>query len=328
MDDVQAFVHAAEAFFRALAAVEWTALTLAVFLHVLKLVLRVRAWQNILGAAHPDTRVPFSGVFGSYVAGVGVNSVVPARGGDLVKLYLVKRRVRDSAYPTLGSTLVVETLFDFVVATALFFWALKLGLLPGVPELPRIPAFDWSFVIEHPRLAALIGSVLVAAAIILAAWASRRVSHFREKVNRGFAIMRDRRAFLVQVVSWQALSWVARAASVFFFLRAFHVDATAETTLAVLVVQGLSTLLPFTPGGAGPQQAVLLFALGGAAARSTVLAFSVGMQLVTVVVNVVLGFAAIAVMMRTLRWRRRVFAEEELVSAERAGAQSRSALPG
>jgi uncharacterized membrane protein YbhN (UPF0104 family) len=333
--DVDAFLNASKAFFEAIAAVSWTALGLAVFFHLLKLVLRVRAWQNILRASYPGARVPFWSVFGGYVAGVGVNSVAPARGGDLVKLYLVRHRVKESSYPTLGSTLVVETLFDFVVATALFLWALKLGLLPGVPDLPALPAFDWSFVVEHPQVAAFLGSVLVGGAILLAAWATRQVVAFREKVARGFVILGDRRAFLTQVVSWQALSWLARVASVFFFLRAFHVDATAETTVAVLVVQGLSTILPFTPGGAGTQQAVLVFALAGAAARSTILAFSFGMQLVTVIVNVVLGFGAIALMLRTLRWRRRVLApggkltdEDADASGEPAAARSRSALPG
>jgi uncharacterized membrane protein YbhN (UPF0104 family) len=338
VDDVRAFIDATEAFFSALASVGWGALALAVFFHVLKLALRVRAWQNILRAAHPGERVPYGGVFGAYIAGVGVNSIAPARAGDLVKLYLAKRRVRHSNYPTLTSTLVVETLFDFVVATGLFFYALKLGLLPGAPDLPALPAFDWSFVVEHPRLAAFFGSVLLAGILIFTAWAARRVTAFREKVVRGFDVLRDRNVFLTQVVSWQALSWVARVLSVYFFLRAFHVDATVETTAAVLVVQGLSTLLPFTPGGLGTQQAVLLFALSGAATRSTILAFSVGMQLVTVVVNVVIGFAAIAVMMRTLRWRGRVFAPEEGLAtepaapqnaaSERAGSPSRSTLRG
>jgi uncharacterized membrane protein YbhN (UPF0104 family) len=338
VDDVRAFLDATEAFFSALASVSWGALFLGILFHVVKLALRVRAWQNILRAAYPSERVAYGGVFGAYLAGVGVNSIAPARAGDFVKLYLAKRRVRHSSYPTLTSTLVVETLFDFVVATALFFYALKLGILPGAPDLPALPAFDWSFVVEHPRLAALLGSILLAGILIFTAWASRHVTAFREKVSRGFDILRHRDVFLTQVVTWQAASWVARVLSVFFFLRAFHVDATFETTAAVLVVQGLSTLLPFTPGGLGTQQAVLLFALSGAAARSTILAFSVGMQLVTVVVNVVIGFAAIAVMMRTLRWRGRVFAPEEgLVTepagsptgpTEPAGSRSKSTLPG
>jgi uncharacterized membrane protein YbhN (UPF0104 family) len=315
VDDVHAFIDASEAFFRAVASVGWGALALAVFFHVAKLVLRVRAWQNILRAAYPKARPVFSGVFGAYVAGVGVNSIAPARAGDLVKLYLAKRRVRDSAYPTLASTLVVETLVDFVIATGLFLYAVKLGLLPGVPDLPALPAFDWSFVIQHPLVAAFFGSVLLGGAILLVAWASRQVTAFRAKVTRGFVILGDRRRYLEQVVSWQVASWFARAFSVYFFLEAFHVQASVQTTIAVLVVQGLSTLLPFTPGGAGTQQAVLVFALAGEAARSQVLAFSVGMQIVTVAANLVLGFAAIAVMMRTLRWRRHVFAPDEGLSA-------------
>jgi hypothetical protein len=47
------------------AAVSWTALILAVALHLLKLVLRVRAWQNILRASYPDTRVRYRDVFGA-----------------------------------------------------------------------------------------------------------------------------------------------------------------------------------------------------------------------------------------------------------------------
>src|SRR5918999_3326819 len=196
VDDVRAFFDATEAFFSALASVGWGALVLAIFFHVVKLALRVRAWQNILRASHPGERIPYGGIFGAYVAGVGVNSIAPARAGDLVKLYLAKRRIRHSSYPTLTSTLVVETLFDFVVATALFFYAIKLGLLPGVPDLPALPAFDWSFVVEHPRLAALFGSVFVAGLLLFTAWASRHVTAFREKVSRGFDILRDRNVFL------------------------------------------------------------------------------------------------------------------------------------
>jgi uncharacterized membrane protein YbhN (UPF0104 family) len=323
VDDVRAFVDAAQAFFSALASVAWIPLALAIVLQVVRLALRVRAWQNILRAAHPGTSAPYWSVFGAYVAGVGVNSIAPARGGDLVKVYLAKQRLTGSAYPTLASTLLVETLFDFAFATALFAYALTLGLLPGVPDLPDLPAFDWSFVVEHPRIALFLGCVLLGAAIFFVAWASRRVTEFKEKLARGFAILGDRRAYLTQVVSWQAGSWLARAVGVYFFLRAFHLDASPQTVIAVLVVQGLSTLLPFTPGGAGTQQAVLVFALRGTATASAVLAFSVGMQLVTVAVNIVLGFSALALMLRTIHVRRHLFAaRSDVLTAESSAPPS------
>ena len=324
MDDVRSFLDASEAFFRAVAAVAWGALALAVLFHLLRLVLRVRAWQNIIRAAYPGTKVQYRSVFGSYMAGVGVNAIVPARGGDVVKLYLVKHRVEGSTYPTLTSSLVVETLFDFVVASALFLWAIQMGLLPGLPDLPRLPAFDWRFVVEHPRAAAFLGSIMLGGIILLVAWAARHVTAFKAKVTQGFAVLRDRRVYLRQVVSWQAGSWLARIGSTFFFLRAFHVDATVETTLAVLVVGGLSTMLPFTPGGAGTQQAILVFALAGAASSSTILAFSFGQQLVVTIVNVALGFGAILIMLGTLRWRRHVRGDEaEIRGSKTEGEPSR-----
>jgi uncharacterized membrane protein YbhN (UPF0104 family) len=311
MDDVRAFLDASEAFFKAFAAVAWGPLLLAVAFHVVRLLLRARAWQNILQAAYPQTKVRYWSTFGAYMAGVGVNAIVPARGGDVVKLYLVRHRVENSSYPTLASSLVVETLFDFVVASILFLAAIQLGLLPGLPDLPRLPAFDWAFVVEHPRIAIFVWCLLLGGLILLIAWASRHVTAFRQKLALGFAILHDWRQYAREVVSWQAGSWVARIASTFFFLRAFHVDATAETTLAVLVVGGLSTVLPFTPGGAGTQQAILVFALAGAAASSTILAFSFGQQLVVTIVNVALGFGAILLMLGTLRWRHHVRGVEE-----------------
>jgi glycosyltransferase 2 family protein len=329
VDDVRAFVDAAEAFFGHLAAVSGGALALALLLNLLRLGFRVRAWQNIIRAAYPGEPVPYWSVFGAYMAGVGVNAISPARAGDVVKVYLAKQRVPASSYPTLGSSLIVETLFDFVVAIALFIAALQIGVLPGIPDLPGLPAFDWSFVAAHPRLAAILFCVLVGVLILLITWASHHVVAFREKVRQGFVVLDDRRAFLTNVVSWQAASWLARVASVFFFLEAFHIPATAESVLAVLVVQGLATTLPFTPGGAGTQQAVLVYALAGTASRSAVLSFSVGMQLATVAVNVAIGFGAIALMLGTVRWRDHVRRDGGgLPTGEPAAAPSRSTPPG
>ena len=306
MDDVRAFLDASEAFFKAVAAVAWGALLLAVAFNLLRMLMRVRAWQNILQAAYPETKVRYWSTFGAYLAGVGVNAIVPARGGDVVKLYIAKHRIDGSSYPTLASSLVVETLLDFVVAALLFLVAIQMGLLPGLPDLPRLPAFDWTFVVEHPRIAVFIWCILLGGVIVLIGWASRHVTAFRQKLALGFAILHDWRAYVREVASWQAGSWLARVGSTFFFLRAFHVDATAKTTIAVLVVGGLSTLLPFTPGGAGTQQAILVFALAGAASSSTILAFSFGLQLVNTIVYVTIGFGAILLMLGTLRWRQHV----------------------
>ena len=301
---MHAFFHAVRVFFEHLAAVGWTALAVALLLHFVKIVLRTVAWRNILAASYPDRRVRWRGVFGAYVAGVGINSVAPARGGDLVKLFLVKRRIPDSSYATLAPTLVVETVFDFVVASMLLIWAAAIGVLPSGQVIRRLPSVDWAWFFRHPNASLAIAGVIGAAVLLLLVVARQRVEEFRARVAQGFAILQDRPRFVRQVVLWQAASWVFRIASVYWFLRAFHVDATLHNALLVQVVDSLSTLIPFTPGGAGTKQGLIVVTLSGEASRTALLSFSVGMNIALVAFNVVLGFAAIAVMARTLDWRR------------------------
>jgi len=300
---VHAFFHAVEVFFEHLAAVGWTAPAVALLLHVVKVALRTFAWRNILAAAYPDRRVRWSGVFGAYVAGVGINSIAPARGGDLVKLFLVKRRIPDSSYATLAPTLIVETVFDFVVASILLIWAAAIGVLPSGQVIRRLPSVDWSWFFRHPNASLAIAGVVVAAVFLLLLVARQRVDEFRARVAQGFAILQDRPRFVRQVVLWQAVSWLFRIASVYWFLRAFHVDATLHNALLVQVVDSLSTLIPFTPGGAGTKQGLIVYVFRGKVSTTALLSFSVGMNIAQVAFNVAIGLAAIFVIARTLDWR-------------------------
>ena len=302
-----AIFDAIRVFFDHLAAVEWRPLAVALALHLVRLVLRTRGWLAILAAAYPDQRVRWRGVFGAYVAGVGVNAITPARGGDVVKLYLAKQRIPGSSYATLTATLVVETLFDFLVASLLLLWAIQQGVLPGLSVVERLPSVDWSWFVRHPRVSGAIAVVVVALGLLLVTRATRA---FRRRFAEGFAVLRTPREYVTQVVSWQAASWVCRIASTYFFLRAFGLEPVVRDAFLVQVVQSLATLLPFTPGGIGTEQGLLVYAFRGEAPGTAVVSFSVGMHLALVAVNVAVGFAAIGLMLRTLRWRRLVATEK------------------
>jgi uncharacterized membrane protein YbhN (UPF0104 family) len=297
------FFHALRVFFDELASVGWLALAIALALHLCKVVVRTVAWRNILRAAYPDESVPWRPVLGAYVAGVGVNSIVPGRGGDLVKLYLVHRREPGTTYTTLGSTLVTETLLDMVLAAAIFLWALTQGVLPSLHVLPNLPTFDWGWLLAHTKASATVVALLTAGALWLWWWASRHIENFKQRVGRGFAILRDRRRYAREVASWQLASWVFRIASLYFFLQAFHVHPSIHNALLAQVVDSLSTLLPFSPGGVGTKQGFLVYVLNGEAPASRLLAFSVGQYVAVTLVNVAAGALALYAMLRTLRLR-------------------------
>ena len=302
---MHAFFHAVRVFADHLAAVRWEFLGVAVALHVAKLLFRAGAWRTILDASYPEKRPRFRSALGAYFAGVGVNSIAPARAGDLVKLYLIHRRIPESTYATLAPTLVSETLFDAVVGAALIGWALTLGVLPTHELYSRLPSVDWGFVLRHEQGTAIgLATTLAAGALGLYLFA-RHGDAFRARLARGFAILRDPRRFAVGVLLPQAISWGLRIASVFFFLRAFGVRATVHNALLVQVVDSLSTLFPATPGGAGTKQGLIVFLFHGeTVSKAALLAFSVGMTITTLVCNIVLGALALLLMARTLSWRR------------------------
>jgi uncharacterized protein (TIRG00374 family) len=297
------FFHAVRVFFDELAGVGWTALAIALGFHFVKLALRTVAWRNILRASYPEERVRWRPVFGAYIAGVGVNSIVPGRGGDLVKLYFVRRYYQHMTWTTLASTLFTETVLDIVLSTALFLWALTQGVLPSLHVLPSVPAFDWGWLFGHSKATATVVALLTIGAIWFWLWAEKHVENFKQRIGQGVAILRDRPRYFREVASWQFLSWVCRIASLYWFLRAFHVHATVHNALLAQVVDSLSTLLPFSPGGAGTKQGLLVYVLHGEASGSRLLAFSVGMYAAVTIFNVAIGAIAIFLELRTLRLR-------------------------
>lgn len=298
---MQAVVHAAQSFFDHLTAIRWSPLGIAVGFYLLRVSARPPAWRNIIAASYPQARVPLPRVFGAYWVGVAINAVVPARGGDAVKLVLVKQRVEGATYPTLASTLIVETIFDFFVSGLFFVWALTLGVLPGVHA--NIPGLDWNWVFNHPKAsAAIAGAVTFVGGVVVVAL-QPKLRDFKARVYQGFAILRPFERYLREVVPWQALSWGFRFASIFYFLRAFGLPGTAHNVLLTLVVQSLSTLLPFTPGGFGTEQGLLVAIFHKKLSATALLSFSVGQKIVTLVASLVVGSAALFGMVRTLNWR-------------------------
>jgi uncharacterized membrane protein YbhN (UPF0104 family) len=314
MDHFRAVLDAIEVFFENLAAVHFGPLVLAIACHILKLMAATRAWRNIVADAYPDERVRWRQLFGAFTAGVGINAILPARGGDVVKLYLAKRSIRGSTYTTLASTLLVQSIFDFTVASILLVWAIQQGVLPGLDVLPHLPSFDFSWFFAHPEASAVILAALFVGLVALAVWLEQHVTAFHARVAQGFRVLGDRPRYLRRVALWQAVDWGLRIATVYFFLHAFDVEADLRNAFLGQVANSLATVLPISPGGIGTEQALIVYVLSGEAARTDLLSLSVGMRLTLTIVNVALGFGAIFLMLRTFRYRR-------LVASERAPAR-------
>jgi uncharacterized membrane protein YbhN (UPF0104 family) len=321
---IHSVVHAISVFFNHLAAVEWKWVGLGVAAHVSKLVVVSRAWRNIVKAAYPSSRVRWRQMFGAYVAGTGVNAVIPARGGDAVKLFIAKRRVDGATYTTLVSTVLLQTLFDMVVASCFILWALTQGALPGIDVLPNLPSLDYGWAFRHPTAGLILFVALLLFGGLLLIWIAERIEDFKARVAQGFAAFRDRPYYVTRVVPFQLVDWTLRLVAVFCFLHAFGVPATIRNALLVQVSQSLATVLPFSPGGIGTEQAFLVYLFRKVTSHSQALSFSVGMRVTLTIVNAALGFTAILLMLKTLRFRDAV-EEGDAMDQRRTAAQGAAA---
>jgi uncharacterized membrane protein YbhN (UPF0104 family) len=295
--------HAIGVFFEQLASVEWGALGLAVVAHLLKTFCVSRAWWNTICAAYPQTPPRWRSIYGAYVSGVGVNAVVPARGGDAVRLFLAHRAIPGAAYTTLVSTLLVMTIFDSTMAILIFTYALTLGVLPGLSVLGNLPGFEFGWFLEHGAFSLVLLLTLTIVGVVGFFWLRLQIDDLKQRVRAGFAVLSDRRRYLRTVAAWQAGDWLLRLIAIWFFLGAFGIEQSIQNVLLVQVTQSLATLVPISPGGIGTEQAFIVYVFRGTVASSALLAFSVGMKLTLTTVNAIVGFTALFLMLGHVRWR-------------------------
>ena len=294
-----------DAFLDQLAAVDPLPVFLAVLAQLAKLTCTSLAWRNVLAAAYPNEIVRRRSILGAYLAGVGVNALLPLRAGDAVRVLLAHRAVAKSTYTTVVSSTLVLSIFDIAAASTLLAWAaLTQDALPSIGDLPELPSFDFSWLLDHPAAAELLLAAFLVAVAVLGIWIHGHVVDFWERVTQAFAVVRRPALYLRTVAFWQAGDWMFRLVVIWFLLDAFDIHQSVENVLLVQVSASIATLLPLTPAGIGTEQAFLLYVFQGTVPSSKLLAFSVGLKFMTVGTNVVAGFTAIGLTLRTLRYKR------------------------
>jgi uncharacterized protein (TIRG00374 family) len=317
-DSFNSFFDAVGDFFSQLAAVHWLALVIALVAFTAYLSLRARASFHILRAAYPEERFEFKRIWGAYFAGYGFNAVVPARGGDVVRLFLTKTSIPHASYPAVAAGFVVELIFDACMAVPILLFAFTQGAFPKPPDFSKLPAFDLAFFASHMRFTLFVMTLLAIAALAAFALLSARVRAFWTRVRQGFTILRDRRRYLREVFAIQFAGWLLRFTAFWFLLEAFNVGGSVKNVLLVLGVNAVAAVVPFTPGGAGVQQALLVKVFAGTASGATVAAYSVGQQIAIAALTFGIGFLSIGLIFRFRNFK-------EVIAA---GRESRAAADG
>jgi uncharacterized membrane protein YbhN (UPF0104 family) len=322
--------HALELLLHRAASVDPALVVLGIVLYVLAQCVRTLGWHTILRAAYPDANeLRRRDTMAAYLAGAGLNGVIPARGGDIVKLWLLHRRIGGARYPTLAATFVPETLFETFFGFALVIWALTQGFLPVPTSSGEMPHVDVTLLMEHPLSAIAGTAVLAGLGYGVYRLLRRRVADLTVRLRQGVVILRDPRRFVRGVASWQALGRLIRLGSLAAFMEAFHLPVTVSTVVLVMAAQGGGRIIPLAPASAGLRLAMLSYGFvettGHAVDIAAITTFTFGVGALLMLTGLVVGLVALGLQLETASPRTALAAAREAVARHRAAAASASA---
>ena len=214
-----------------------------------------------------------------------------------------------------------------MMGTLILTFAFTQGVFPKPPDFSDLPAFDLAFFAQHPRFTLFF----------LTAPGGRRARRDRDAVAAREGVLGARAAgpddperpgaVRARGAGGPVRGLVLRFTAFWFLLEAFNVGGSVKNVLLVLGVQAVAAAVPFTPGGAGVQQALLVKVFAGTAAGATVAAYSVGQQIAIAAITFALGFVALVFIFRIRSFKEVIARGREERDAGAAARKARGLGP-
>jgi uncharacterized protein (TIRG00374 family) len=289
-----------------------------VVLTLLSLFFRAWRWHYLLA---PVERVGLAALFSATVIGLAANNLLPARLGEIVRAYALKKQ---AGLPVSASiaTIIVERILD--VFTLLGFLGVTF-LIPLVIDPPgRSTTFSlplWIIRSGYFALALNFGVMVVLTLLIIAPERSeailvRLAGRLSERLGRwlngtihsfvtGLEVYRDWRLLGASLLLSLCV-WGTVICAIYYAFRSFGLHLPPVAPIVVLVVLALGLMIPSAPGYVGTFQwftvaGLSLFAVG----ESRALSFSIVFHATQFFPITLLGLAALywaGMSLETLRY--------------------------
>lgn len=228
-------------------AIAWMALGVVVYL--CSFIVRGLRWKVLLNEV--GVRPPLHETTGLLTVGYAANTLLPARAGDAVRVFLMAQRT-DAGASLMVSTLIAERLLDVAVLGGAFVIT-SLIFAGGLPQGNR-------------ALIAVGLLVIAAIGLLVVRWAIRS-DHIPAGVR---GILRDASLavrqlrgsrHLAMVASLTCAAWFLEATVYFIAGKAAGIDLHLGSALYVLATAAMFTMIPSGPGFAGTMDAAIAFTL-------------------------------------------------------------------
>lgn len=210
----------------------------------------------------------------SIIIGFAGNNILPARGGEVLRVESFSRDAKISRVTALASVLAEKILDAFVLFIFLLIsFAIYLRAADNLADVASFKvSLVWLFV---GVLAALVCLVIMRPIVVQ--WLSKY--HYLEKIGvkikSGFAFLRWDRNFSI-VLLLSVVIWMLEGAVFILGMTAYDLDSPLLAGFLTLGIVNFGILIPSSPGYVGVFQAAFIFAVSlFYASNETVLAASI-----------------------------------------------------
>jgi uncharacterized protein (TIRG00374 family) len=217
---------------------------------------RTWRWHYLL---RPLKRIPLGRLFPVVVIGYMGNNVYPARAGEVIRAYVLKRKEDVSVSASLA-TIIVERIFDGIVM--LIFVLVALPLAPVLPDwLRRVVvlgsvAFFGALIVflalaSAPKRFAAVYNWMVAR--FIPARLRPGVVSILDRFIEGLACLRSP-LDLLMIFATSLVIWLTETVKYWFVMHAFPGHGFPVSFFALMLMNGvvnLATTIPSAPGYVG-----------------------------------------------------------------------------
>jgi uncharacterized protein (TIRG00374 family) len=275
----------------AFTVVDWHWVAAALGLNLLSVLVRAVAWRTVIVQAFEPPYPSFALVFSAFSVGLFANAVLPGRIGELARVAVLNRRMRQKgAWARLLGTVFAHRVFDLVAVIALIVFVVLTAHIP-----------DWAVT---GLIAIVVAGVALFTIAVLGARQNRvagveeglgAVRRVVQLARYGLGVMRSPVAAALACF-FQILGWTCQLLAVYTAMRAFGIHEALPAAGLVLVLMNVATIFPLWPGNVGLVQAAVALPLASSygVAKGTGIAFGFGLQAIEASVGVGAGLIFLA----------------------------------
>jgi uncharacterized protein (TIRG00374 family) len=269
-------------------------LMFAVGVGIVANVLRSARWGVILGNPSP-VRLRF--LFTSMMIGYLANNLLPARIGELARIYVLERKAGISK-STSAATIVLERLVDTLILLVLIIGTSFFLPLPAfVQSSSRIALAVLSALALGLVLLAFRGKGLAGAAIervgLVSHGLGRKVQGLVERFIDGLIILRASKRLLL-MLALTLIIWGTEALLAGLVIAGLDLNLPWIASLLLVVVLSLSFVIPAAPGGLGTYEFFAITALAPfAIAHSQAVGLAIVLHAVVCVSSTAIGLVCL-----------------------------------